>query len=276
MPDLLVRDHDVISVLDGVPYLGNHKLFQGDSRALIEQIEALSTDNDVHLVVTPNVDQVLSMPSSQAEKSVMDAASLLIIDGAPILALARALGAKNAFRNTGADLLPLVAEASAEYGWKVAILGGSESVGREAVNRLSNTYPASALEYVAFPFVTEVGLDATREVVGALVEVNPDIVFVCLGSPKQERWVQEHRDILPGAVYIGAGAAVDFAAGAISRAPRLIQKFGFEWVWRLAQEPKRLAQRYLVRGPLFLGVIVRSLMLQARINRQGLRSSQLD
>lgn len=270
MPDLLPRHHDVISVRNGVPYLGKHKLFQGDSRDLIAHIDALSTDDDVHLVVTPNVDQVLNIPSNPTEMSVMDAASLLIIDGAPILALARVLGAKNAFRNTGADLLPLVAEAAAEYGWKVAILGGSESVGRQAISKLSAAFPNSTLEYVAFPFVTAAGLEATQEVVDSLVDINPDIVFVCLGSPKQERWVQEHRDVLPGAVYIGAGAAVDFAAGTIARAPRFVQKCGFEWAWRLAQEPKRLAQRYLLRGPLFIGVIVRSMLLQLKINRQGL------
>lgn len=268
MPELLVRDRDVISVLEGVPYLGQHRLFQGDARALIEKIRDLSTDDDVHLVVTPNVDQVLSMPSSPTEKSVMDDASLLIIDGAPILALARVLGAKNAFRNTGADLLPLVAEASADHGWKVAILGGPEEVGHEAATKLSSQYPGAMVAHVAFPLVEAGDLRGTRDVVDSLREIGPDIVFVCLGSPKQERWVHEHREHLPSAVYIGAGAAVDFAAGAKTRAPRFVQKCGLEWAWRLIQEPKRLARRYLVRGPLFIGVVFRSLVMQSRINRQ--------
>lgn len=271
MLDLLARDRDVISVLEGVPYLGRHRLFQGDAQALVAQIGVLSKDDDVHLVVTPNVDQVLSMPSSPMEDSVMDNASLLIIDGAPILALARVLGAKNAFRNTGADLLPLVAEASADHGWKVAILGGPEEVGLEAATKLSGQYPGATVNHVAFPFVEAGDLRGARAVVDSLSEMDPDIVFVCLGSPKQERWVQEHREDLPSAVYIGAGAAVDFAAGAKTRAPRVVQKCGLEWAWRLVQEPRRLARRYLVRGPLFIGVVFRSLLMQSRINRQKFR-----
>ena len=95
--------------------------------------------------------------------------------------------------------------------------------------------------------------------IAQLRDVAPDIVFVCLGAPKQELWYLQWRDQLPPAVYIGAGAAVDFAADRVRRAPKLVQRIGAEWVWRLAQEPRRLAGRYLGKGPAFLFVIGRSL-----------------
>jgi glycosyltransferase involved in cell wall biosynthesis len=95
--------------------------------------------------------------------------------------------------------------------------------------------------------------------VARLRSLRPDIVFLCLGFPLQEAWWAHWRDRLPAAVYVGAGAAVDFAAGVRSRAPRAVQRLGMEWCWRLAQEPRRLAHRYLVRGPRFLVVAARSL-----------------
>jgi N-acetylglucosaminyldiphosphoundecaprenol N-acetyl-beta-D-mannosaminyltransferase len=96
-------------------------------------------------------------------------------------------------------------------------------------------------------------------VVEGIKNFAPDIVFLCLGAPKQESWFMEWRDLLPDGVYIGAGAAVDFAAGVSTRAPAQLQRLGMEWVWRLAQEPKRLAKRYLIKGPRFLVIAARSI-----------------
>ncbi|MDN5573728.1 MAG: WecB/TagA/CpsF family glycosyltransferase, partial [Micrococcales bacterium] len=93
-----------------------------------------------------------------------------------------------------------------------------------------------------------------------LAQLDPSLVYLCLGSPKQEAWFEHWRRELPAAVYVGAGAAVDFAAGARRRAPRALQMIGGEWTWRLVQEPRRMAGRYLGRGPRFLGVIARSVL----------------
>lgn len=112
--------------------------------------------------------------------------------------------------------------------------------------------------------LSDVDDPASLEVVEALASLEPDLVFVCLGSPKQDVWVSRWRAKLPPAVYIGAGAAVDFVAGTKRRAPRALQRLGLEWAFRLAQEPRRLARRYLVRGPAFAMVAVRSLIAARR------------
>ena len=100
----------------------------------------------------------------------------------------------------------------------------------------------------------------SQEVIDRLAQLDPSLVYLCLGSPKQEAWFEHWRRELPAAVYVGAGAAVDFAAGARRRAPRALQMIGGEWTWRLVQEPRRMAGRYLGRGPRFLGVIARSVL----------------
>lgn len=239
--------------LDGLP------LETGTAEQLEASLEALISTGRPELVVTANVDQVLNLPGSPGLRRAYEAARLRLIDGMPLVLLARALGARRVHRHTGADLLPLSAQRSAARGWRVVIAGGSTQIAADAVRKLREQHPSAHIDHVPFPYLTDVSDEAALPVVRELRRLAPDVVFLCLGSPKQEEWFLQWRDHLPGAVYIGAGAAVDFAAGARSRAPRLIQSAGFEWVWRLSQEPTRLGARYLVKGPRFMGVIARSL-----------------
>ncbi|MEX1017848.1 MAG: WecB/TagA/CpsF family glycosyltransferase, partial [Phycisphaeraceae bacterium] len=91
-------------------------------------------------------------------------------------------------------------------------------------------------------------MDALRR---QLEQTRPAIVFVALGSPKQERLIRELRHDLPGAWWLGVGISFSFVCGQVKRAPRWMQKAGLEWAHRLAQEPRRLGRRYLVEGPPF-------------------------
>jgi N-acetylglucosaminyldiphosphoundecaprenol N-acetyl-beta-D-mannosaminyltransferase len=88
---------------------------------------------------------------------------------------------------------------------------------------------------------------------------HPDLVLVAFGAPKQEIWMHLHREALAPAVLVGVGASLDFIAGRVRRAPRWISNAGLEWLWRLAQEPRRLARRYLVEDPRFAAVLWREL-----------------
>jgi N-acetylglucosaminyldiphosphoundecaprenol N-acetyl-beta-D-mannosaminyltransferase len=240
--------------LDGLP------LFRGSADHLLDEMEALVASGGHHLVMTPNVDQVLALRADPRTAAAHRAASLRIADGAPLVGLARLLGDRRIQRLTGADLLGDVVARAAVNGWRVAIVGGADGVSDEAAARLRAGAPGVRLVTVPFPFVRSVDEPGCAVVADALREARPDVVFVCLGSPKQEAWFLEWRDRLPPGVYVGAGAAVEFAAGARSRAPRAVQRLGGEWLWRLAQEPRRLAHRYLVRGPAFVGVVLGSLV----------------
>ncbi|MHA7287358.1 WecB/TagA/CpsF family glycosyltransferase [Arthrobacter sp. MDT3-44] len=243
--DVLLENHD------GQLTLGPWPLFQGSSEELLARIGELIAAGKPALVVTPNVDQVLDLRTSPALRYAYHSADVRLVDGAPLVALGRALGVR-VERHTGADLLPLTARHGAQAGWRIAILGGRADAAADAVRTLEEKYPGCTVQAVPFPFVNNVDNPACRTAVTELTRARPDLVFLCLGSPKQESFFRHWRESLPPAVYIGAGAAVDFAAGTKSRAPRVVQRLGLEWTWRLGQEPRRLARRYLVKGPGFL------------------------
>jgi exopolysaccharide biosynthesis WecB/TagA/CpsF family protein len=243
--DVLLKNHH------GRLTLGPWPLFQGGTEDLLVRIGQLIATRKPALVVTPNVDQVLDLQVSTDLRYAYHDAELRLVDGAPLVALAKGLGAK-VQRHTGADLLPLLTGRSVAEKWRISILGGSDDAAQAAIDALRTRFPGCDVTAVSFPFVDSPSDPRCSSAVTALQEAGPDIVFLCLGSPKQENFFRHWRAALPPAVYIGAGAAVDFAAGTKARAPRIVQRAGLEWTWRLGQEPRRLAHRYLVKGPRFL------------------------
>ncbi|YAL84095.1 WecB/TagA/CpsF family glycosyltransferase [Dermacoccaceae bacterium W4C1] len=232
--------------------------FTGPMEQVLEEFARLRHQGGVHSVVTCNVDQLLSAAETGPLRRAYSEASLITLDGFPLVRLAEVVGAQaSVHRLTGADLLPAVAAESARRGWRVVILGGGPGVAERAAAALSG--PGRDVVGLDFPLVRSLTEPGAAEVVQQLADLRPDVVFVCLGSPKQEEFVTVWRPHLPDGIYIGAGAAVDFAAGVVRRAPHLVQRAGMEWLWRVGQEPRRLARRYFVRGPRFLGLAGQSL-----------------
>lgn len=235
----------------GVAQILGREVFAGD---LSQAVSYLLDDAPAvpKLAITPNVDQVNRLVLDDAWRQVFQQADILFTDGKPVEILLNKLGAKNIHRVTGADLLPEVARAATGTGKRVAVVGGRDDVRERAVANLK-AGNGEALDIVGVPVPFAPG--GFDEAAAEVAELKPDIVFVCLSSPKQEQWVIDFRETLPAAWYIGSGAAVDFAAGEVDRAPELMQKLSLEWLYRLYKEPKRLAYRYLVVGPIYLGVI---------------------
>lgn len=233
------------------------RLYRGGMGDLLEHLDELAKSGGVESVVTPNVDHILLLRTDARWRRVFAKASLRIVDGFPLVVLSRVLGAKDVHRLTGADLLPEVLNEAATRGWRVAVIGGSD----EAVEglRRSDVGQRADVAVLPLPMLASPSDPASRETIDKLREFGPNVSFVCLGAPKQELWVEAWSNDLPAGVYVGAGASIDFLAGTVRRAPTLVQRFGLEWAWRLAQDPKRLAHRYLVRGPGFLAVAARSL-----------------
>jgi N-acetylglucosaminyldiphosphoundecaprenol N-acetyl-beta-D-mannosaminyltransferase len=240
--------------------LAGRPLFTGSEDELVERLGELVASRRVSLVMTPNVDQTLDLSSSLSLRDAFDNADLRTVDGMPLVLLARLLGARGAKRNTGADLLPVLASKSSARRWRIVVTGSSDGASTAAIYRLQERFPGAMISAIGFPRISDVGDIASEAVITQLRRIAPDFVFVCLGAPKQEAWVRRWRDELPPAVYIGAGAAVDFAAGEVSRAPRIVQALSMEWAWRLVREPRRLFRRYLVKGPRFIEVIISSLL----------------
>lgn len=246
------RSKATFRVRDGELTIMGRPLFGGSAEELLQCLESLAASGQPSLVVTLNVDQTLNLQDDPAFARAVRDADMVIIDGMPIAWLGKLLGAAHTARHTGADLLP----AASRRPWKLAITGGDDETASSAATALSRE--RASVHAVPFPMIAAVDDPAGRHVASALGDLGPDIVFLCLGSPKQELWYRHWLPDLPPAVYVGAGAAVDFAAQRVRRAPLWMQRLGLEWLFRLAQEPRRLATRYLIRGPRFLAVILRS------------------
>ncbi|TQJ59912.1 N-acetylglucosaminyldiphosphoundecaprenol N-acetyl-beta-D-mannosaminyltransferase [Arthrobacter sp. SLBN-83] len=246
MPVLQQSELAVTSAAGESLLVGSFPVFTGDDSELLDALDELVSANQRSLVVTVNVDQLVDLGRSEGLFAAYEAASLRTLDGMPLVWMAKWAGAPTVHRQTGADLLTKCVSASRERGWKIVILGGGDKANDLAVRNLVRQHQEADLLGMKLPYSN--GLDGLEEELSLLSDFSPDIVFVCLGSPKQEKLFMEYQALLPPAVYIGAGAAVDFASGLKVRAPVTLQKMGLEWVWRLLQEPRRLAYRYLVKG----------------------------
>jgi N-acetylglucosaminyldiphosphoundecaprenol N-acetyl-beta-D-mannosaminyltransferase len=239
--------------------IGSTPLFSDDAEALVTTVAELRHRGAPAFVLTLNVDQLISTCVDPDLRPLVSGSDVVTIDGAPIVAMSRALGGPPACRNTGADMLPLVTAHAVDLGWRVVVCGGRPGAADAAVSNLRRRFLGADVRALSMPDLDGASDPRGAEVVDELRRLRPDVVFLYLGFPLQEKWFAHWRPSLPGAVYVGAGAAVDFAAGRVRRAPRWVQRIGAEWCWRLAQEPRRLAGRYLVRGPRFLGIAARSL-----------------
>lgn len=234
-------------------YIGGIPVVTGGSDDVLEHVEALVRTRVTSLIVTPNVDHLIRLETSEESRKGYAQANLALLDGVPVAKLASFLGSRPVARNTGADLLFDVCRKAFDKGWRVVITGGETSVAVQAAANLREMTGADVVA-VPFPFVDGVEDPAGNEVVGRLGDLKPDVVFLGLGSPKQECWYAHWKESLPAAVYVGSGAAADFAALKVRRAPEIMQRLALEWVWRLASEPKRLWRRYLLDGPKFLPI----------------------
>jgi N-acetylglucosaminyldiphosphoundecaprenol N-acetyl-beta-D-mannosaminyltransferase len=213
-----------------------------------------------HLVVTPNTDHFLRWQDSALFQDIYSSASLVVPDGMPLVWLARLKGITRAQRVTGVDLLGASAALAAESHIPLAIIGGAPGVAQAAAANLCQTYADLKIISTISPTAEELADESfIADLANSLAEFSPKIVALCLGSPKQETFYARIRSVAGPGVFLAVGAAVDFYAGTISRAPKWIQRLGFEWLYRLALEPKRLWRRYLVEDRKIVLYLARAL-----------------
>jgi N-acetylglucosaminyldiphosphoundecaprenol N-acetyl-beta-D-mannosaminyltransferase len=204
-------------------------------------------------VCTPNVDYVVRSRRDEDFRRAISGARLRVPDGMWIIYASRIAGRRLHGTVTGRLLVPAAAKEAATEGLVLALLGAGPGVAQEAKRRLESQYPGltiSAAVTPPTPFV--VGSAEDTSIVNDIRSANAHIIFVALGAPKQELWMRAHEDEVGGAVMVGVGAAFDIISGRFREAPSWMTRFGFEWLYRLGQEPKRLARRYLVDDPWIL------------------------
>ena len=226
----------------------------------ISLIDRLIRRRTPSYIVTPNVDHVVRVHRDARFRRVYREAALSLADGMPLLWAARLLGRPLRAKVSGSDLLPRFCESAARKGHRVFFMGGLPGAAELAAESLKRQYPGLQIVGTCCPpYGFEKDPEQNQRVIRTIREANADVLFVGLGSPKQEIWIHRYCGEYAVPVSVGVGASLDFCAGLVRRAPRPVQVVGAEWLWRLAMEPRRLYRRYLIEDPIFFNMIWRQL-----------------
>lgn len=221
-----------------------------DRAEAVARISELIDRGGAAHVVTANLDIVRQALDDPAVRRAFESADLVVADGVPLLWMARLQRTPLRGRVNGTDVtLDLLSRLAPTKGWRVSIVGGEPGVAEGAARAAAERWGCD-FTLVAAPTREEMDQSGAA-IADAVVAARTDLLLLAIGGGRQERWVLEHRDRLRCTV-IGVGSAIDFLAGNRARAPRLLQRLGLEWAWRLAQEPRRLWKRYLMEGPAVL------------------------
>jgi N-acetylglucosaminyldiphosphoundecaprenol N-acetyl-beta-D-mannosaminyltransferase len=214
-------------------------------------------------IVTHNLDHMCRLMRDSEFAELCDPAELRVADGMPLVWAAKLQGTPLPERVPGSGLILSLSQAAGAAHRSVFLLGGTPGTADLAGKELARRFPGLRIAGVACP---DVGFEDDEEQMRLLREQvassAADIIYVALGSPKQERFIAQFRDALPSAWWVGVGISFSFITGEVRRAPQWIQNCGLEWTHRLVQEPRRLAKRYLLDGIPF------AVVLFAEVTRQ--------
>jgi len=211
------------------------------------------------LVCACNVDMLVHGRRNPDFAAVLADADLVLPDGMPLVWMLRAFGLGRSERVAGPDLMLELCAAAAARRVPVGFYGGRQEVLQRCADRLVERFPGLQVAIALSPPFRPLSPEEEACIRDEILASGARLLFVALGCPKQERWMHRHRPMLPFPM-IGVGAAVDFHAGAVRRAPFWVQRAGLEWLYRLAAEPRRLWRRYLVGNLLFLLFLVDQLV----------------
>jgi N-acetylglucosaminyldiphosphoundecaprenol N-acetyl-beta-D-mannosaminyltransferase len=237
-------------------------------RMALDIIQSWLACEDSQYVCVTGVHGVMESQRDETLRQIHNEAGLVTPDGMPLVWLSRWQGYAEVRRVYGPDLILALCEASVEHGYRHFLFGGAKGVPEMLAANLRRRFPGIAIAGTYSPPFRPLTPREDAEIVDMLLRAEADLIWVGLGTPKQERWIAAHCDRLPRSVLIGVGAAFDFHAGQTRQAPVWMRKNGLEWFYRLATEPRRLWRRYLVNNPLFVALILAQAL--------GLRKYSLD
>jgi N-acetylglucosaminyldiphosphoundecaprenol N-acetyl-beta-D-mannosaminyltransferase len=211
-------------------------------------------------VCVTSVHGVITAQDDAEVCTILNSADIATPDGMPLVWALRTLGATEQQRVYGPTLMLHLCESAAKKGHRVFLYGGRQECLNDLRVRLEQRFPGLQIVGSFSPPFRPLTHEENESVRDRIRESRADLVFVGISTPKQERWMYENREALPGVVMIGVGAAFDFHAGRVRQAPAWIQRNGLEWLFRLVMEPARLWRRYLLVTPRFLPLWVLQLL----------------
>lgn len=215
---------------------------------------------DPHYVTVTGVHGVMESHRDASIRDIHNRAGLVTPDGMPLVWLSRLHGQSHVQRVYGPDLMLAVCQHGLSRGYRHYLYGGGQDVPELLATKLRERFPGIQIVGEFSPPFRALTDDEDENIVRNINAANPDIVWVGLSTPKQERWMSAHLNRVSAPVMIGVGAAFDFHAGLKAQAPRWIQQSGMEWAFRLATEPRRLGKRYLVNNPSFIALIAQQIL----------------
>jgi N-acetylglucosaminyldiphosphoundecaprenol N-acetyl-beta-D-mannosaminyltransferase len=214
-------------------------------------------------VCLATVNNVIEACDDPSYHRAMEDADLVTPDGMPLVWALRLLGVDGATRVCGPDLTPILCERAAALGVQVAFYGSTPEVLDDLTANLVRRYPTLRVAYSHSPPFRPLTPDEDAQVIDSINRSGARLLFVGLGAPKQEQWMAAHKGRVQ-AVMLGVGAAFDFLAGRKRKAPKVLQRLGLEWLFRLVNEPRRLWRRYLYRNPRFVAMFAVQLIGRRR------------
>ncbi len=223
---------------------------------VVSRIAAWAGQRQSRYVAFCNVHSVVTASQDATFNKALEQADLALPDGAPVAWALRREGFDKQQRINGPDLMWRYLEVAERLGHSVFFYGSSEDTLAKLRARLTAAFPKLKIAGMVSPPFRALSPEEDQIDIAQINASGAQVVFVGLGCPKQEAWMQAHRGSIR-AVMLGVGAAFDYHAGTIQRAPQWVQKIGMEWFHRLCSEPRRLARRYLVTNSVFMARVIK-------------------
>lgn len=231
----------------------NSTNFQESVDLLSEQVPL----RPAKVVVTPNVDHVISLNEDPKLRALYATADFTFADGMPLVWASRLLGDRLPERITGADIFVALCKQSERLNWRVAMVGGTPGQEELLAARFASVFPNLKVSIYSPPMGFDYRSPTAKATLDWVNSVHADIVFVCLGFPKQCLWSLNFRNEIDAGLVLCVGSAMAFALGLKKRAPIWMQHAGLEWLFRLITHPLTLWRRYLLRDTKFFPLMWR-------------------
>ena len=220
---------------------------------VLDKVEGFLKDNKQHYIITPNPEFLVKAQKDKEFKEILNNADLSVPDGVGLIFASLLSGEKIKQRITGVDLMEAICQKAAKKNWPVFLFGAVEGVAEKTMDNLRGKYEGLEVFIINqlenrsshsdfFERFTLKGSDASQKNLNcSLLCKSPSILFVALGAPKQEKWINENLKKMPNIkLAIGVGGAFDFISGKVKRAPKCMRLLGLEWLWRLILQPWRI------------------------------------
>jgi N-acetylglucosaminyldiphosphoundecaprenol N-acetyl-beta-D-mannosaminyltransferase len=219
-----------------VPLLGL-PIHNVDMAAALDRIDGYIRSGRPHHVVTADASMLVMAQSDSCLHAILERADLITPDSAGILWAARRSGRPLRERVSGVEIVERLCALSPERGYRIFFLGAGPGVAQEAAERMSRRYPGCKMVGARHGYFTD---EEMPQILSEIREAQPDVLCVALGIPKQEKWIQAHRDECCASVLIGVGGTLDVLSGRTRRAPRFMQALRLEWLWRVLSNPRKI------------------------------------